>query len=283
VFFSPDGYLSIRSKIPQISVMHDLNFEHYPKDLPFLARQYLKYFFPKFAKKANKIITVSEYSKKDIIQSYKIFEDKIVVAWNGASDLFKPLNEIEKIRVKEKYTDGKSYFLFVGALHPRKNLVRLLEAYSKYRATDNPKYEMVIVGESLWKNSSFEIDVLDSVKNTVHFTGHLPLNELADLMGAASVFTFIPYFEGFGIPLVEAMRCGTSILSGNLTSLPEVAGDAALYCDPFNVDDIFDKMNELSKNKDLQNEFSKKGIERSKLFSWDDSAVIVWKEIEKLM
>jgi glycosyltransferase involved in cell wall biosynthesis len=263
--------------------MHDLNFEHYPKDLPFLARQYLKYFFPKFAKKANKIITVSEYSKKDIIQSYKIFEDKIVVAWNGASDLFKPLNEIEKIRVKEKYTDGKSYFLFVGALHPRKNLVRLLEAYSKYRATDNPKYEMVIVGESLWKNSSFEIDVLDSVKNTVHFTGHLPLNELADLMGAASVFTFIPYFEGFGIPLVEAMRCGTSILSGNLTSLPEVAGDAALYCDPFNVDDIFDKMNELSKNKDLQNEFSKKGIERSKLFSWDDSAVIVWKEIEKLM
>ncbi len=283
VFFSPDGYLSLRSKIPQIAVIHDLNFEHYPQDLPFSARQYLKYFFPKFAKKATKIITVSEYSKKDIVQSYKVLEDKIVVVWNGASDLFKPLNEIEIIRVKGKYTDGKSYFLFVGALHPRKNLVRLLEAYSKYRATDNPMCEMVIVGESLWKNSSFEIGLSESVKNTVHFTGHLPLNELADLMGAASVFTFIPYFEGFGIPLVEAMRCGIPILSGNLTSLPEVAGDSALYCDPFNVEDIFYKLNELSKNKDLQNELTKKGIERSKLFSWDTSAEIVWKEIEKLM
>ena len=283
LFFSPDGYLSLSSKIPQISVIHDLNFEHYPQDLPLSARIYLKYFFPKFAKKATKIITVSEYSKKDIIKTYKIFEDKIVVAWNGASDLFKPLKEVEKIRVKEKYTNGKCYFLFVGALHPRKNLIRLLEAYSKYRFTDNPINEIVIVGESLWKNSSFEIDLLESVKNTVHFTGHLPLSELADLMGAASIFTFIPYFEGFGIPLVEAMRCGTPILSGNLTSLPEVAGEAALYCDPFNVQDIFEKLNELAKNKDLNNELSKKGLERSNLFSWDTSAEIVWKEIEKLM
>ena len=283
LFFSPDGYLSLRSKIPQISVIHDLNFEHYPQDLPFSAGQYLKYFFPKFAKKATKIITVSEYSKKDIIQSYKVQDDKIVVAWNGASDLFKPLNEVEKIRVKEKYTDGKSYFLFVGALHPRKNIRRLLEAYSKYRETDYPTYEMVIVGESLWKHSSFEIELSESVKNTVHFTGHLPLNELAELMGAASIFTFIPYFEGFGIPLVEAMRCGTPILSGNLTSLPEVADDAALYCDPFSVQDIFDKLNELSKNQNLQNELSKKGLERTNLFSWDTSAEIVWKEITKLM
>jgi glycosyltransferase involved in cell wall biosynthesis len=264
-------------------VIHDLNFEHNPKDLPILARLYLKYFFPKFANKAAKLITVSHYSKKDIIQSYKVKEDKIEVAWNGASDLFKPLNELDKIRIKEKYTDGKSYFLFVGALHPRKNIRRLLEAYSKYKETVNSTYEMVIVGESLWKNSTIEIHLSESVKNSVHFTGHLPLTELAELMGAASIFTFIPYFEGFGIPLVEAMRCGTPIVSGNLTSLPEVAGDAAVYCDPFNVEDIFDKMNELSNNQDLQIILSQKGLERSKLFSWDISAEIVWKEIMKLM
>ncbi len=279
IFFSPDGYLSLRSKVPQIGVIHDINFEHNPLDIPFSTRKYLRNFFPKFATKADKIITVSNYSKQDIIDTYSIENEKITVAWNGASDIFKPLSEIDKNQIKEKYTKGKPYFLFVGAIHPRKNVKRLLEAFSKYSDQENPTHEMIIVGESLWKNSTFQLNIPDSVKEKVHFTGHLQLSELAKVMGAASVFTFIPYFEGFGIPLVEAMRCGTPILSGNLTSLPEVSGDAALYCDPFDVQDIFEKMNEMTVNSELRKSLSERGLERSKLFSWDKAADIVWNEI----
>jgi glycosyltransferase involved in cell wall biosynthesis len=157
-----------------------------------------------------------------------------------------------------------------------------MEAYSNYKKSDAATFELVIVGEALWKTSLMKIEISDEIKETVHFTGHLPLEEFAKLMGAASVFSYVPYFEGFGIPLVEAMKCGTPILSGNLTSLPEVAEKAAIYCDPFNVQDIYEKMEEISTNEQLRNELSMKGLERAKLFSWDNSAEIVWNEILKI-
>lgn len=281
LFFSPDGYLSLGSSVPQIGVIHDINFEHYPNDIPWSARMYLRYFFPRFARKASQLITVSAYSKQDLVQSYGISGDKITVAWNGASEVFKPLTETQRFEIRQKYTGGKPYFLFVGALHPRKNVKRLLEAYSIFKKTFDSDYEIVIVGESLWKNSSFKIDLPESLKNHIHFTGHLPIDELALLMGAAAVFTYVPYFEGFGIPLVEAMRCGTPILAGNLTSLPEVAYNAAYYCDPFDVKDISKKMVEIVSNIELRDNLSKNGLRRSLEFSWDTSAEIVWKEIAK--
>lgn len=282
VFFSPDGYLSLRSDVPQIGTIHDINFEHYPEDLPFTARVYLKYFFPKFAKKAQHLITVSNYSKQDLVKTYTIDESKITVAWNGASDVFKPLSENEKTKILEKYTQGKPYFLFVGALHPRKNVKRLLEAYTLYRSTENPTHELIIVGEALWNNDSFQLSLTDEIKASVHFTGHLPIEELANIMGAASVFTYAPYFEGFGIPLVEAMKCGTPILSGALTSLPEVAENAALYCDPFDTKDIAEKMKRLSEDSELRSNLSGKGLERSKAFDWNQSAQIVWDALIQL-
>lgn len=277
IFFSPDGFLCLNTNVPQIGVIHDINFEHHPADLPSSARHYLLNYFPKFARKAAHLITVSDYSKQDLCTTYGISPSKITVAWNGASEAFQPLEEQKKQSIRAQYAGGKHYLLFVGALHPRKNVKRLIEAYSNL-LSENPDfpYELVVVGEALWKRSGFDLNIEDQVKAHIHFTGHLPLNELASVMGAASIFTFVPYFEGFGIPLVEAMRCGTPILSGNLTSLPEVAGDAALYCDPLSVTDIADKLRELCANEQLQLELSEKGLERSKLFSWEQSAATVW-------
>ena len=278
VFFSPDGYLSLRSKIPQIATINDINFEHFPKDIPFVPRLYLRHFFYKFAKKAVKIITVSQTSKLDIADTYSVSPDKIEVAWNGVSDIFTPINENEKQEVKDKYTNGKSYFLFVGSLHPRKNLSRLIQAFEIFRK-DNSDFDLVIVGEEMWSSNK-----LDSTeKEAIHFTGHLSLEDLSKVMASASVFTFIPYFEGFGLPLVEAMKAGVPILAGNLSCLPEVAGDAAVYCNPLDINDITLKMRALVKDEDLQTILIKNGIERSKLFSWDNSASIVWKEISQFL
>ena len=281
VFFSPDGYLSLRTKVPQIATIHDLNFEHFPKDLPFTARTYLRYFFPKFAKKAQQIITVSNYSKDDLVKTYAVKAEKISVAWNAASTVFKPVEIEQKQLIRNSYSNGKQYFVFVGSLHPRKNIPRLLKAFEIYCANQSNQWDMVIVGEALWNKSDDYTKFTGSIKDRIHFTGRLALDDLALVVGSASCMTYVPYFEGFGIPLVEAMNCGVPIICGNLTSLPEVAGDSAIYCDPFDVDDIAKAMILLSEDNDFQNRLSACGLERSKLFSWETSAEIVWKQIEK--
>lgn len=282
LFFSPDGYLSLTSDVKQIAVIHDLNFEHNPQDMKRVMRNYYLKYFPKFAEKAAQIITVSEYSKQDICSTYSIPDEKVTAIWNGGSDAFKPIDDILKEEVMIKYADGKSYFLFVGAIHPRKNVQRLIQAYEQFKLNNlSSEFQLVIVGTELWSSAGVHLDIDQTVKNQIHFTGHLPLNDLAQVMASASLFTYVPYFEGFGIPLVEAMNCGTPILSGDKTSLPEVAGDAALYCDPYSVDDICEKLTTLALDEKMRDELSVKGLDRSKLFSWDTSAEKVWKVIEK--
>ncbi|MES2587580.1 MAG: glycosyltransferase family 1 protein [Bacteroidota bacterium] len=283
VFFSPDGYISLKTKIPQIATIHDLNFEHYPNDIPFSARKYLKYFFPKFAKKANKIVTVSNYSKEDLCQTYNLPESKISVIWNGASNLFSPLDNKGLLAVKNRYTSGREYFIFVGSLHPRKNINRLIEAFSIYKNKFPEGFDLVIVGEQLWKKTGLSFKISDELSKSVHFTGHLNFDELTKVMAAASCLTYVPYFEGFGIPLVEAMKSGVPIISGNLTSLPEIVGDAGILVNPFSIEEIADAMEKIYLDGNLRKILSEKGLERSKLFSWDLAAEKVWEEIEKLI
>ncbi len=276
IFLSPDGYLSLKTAIPQIAVIHDINFEHNPKDLPWLDGRYYRYFFPRFAKKATQVITVSEYSKQDIVSSYGIDPNKVTAIWNGASDHFKVLEQEEKVKTRQKYAKGYPYFLFVGALHPRKNVARLVRAFIEFKKESTNDIKLLIVGTELWSNALKNLDIPDAFKSDIFFTGHLQIDELAKVMGSAMALTFVPYFEGFGIPLVEAMKCGTPIIAGNKTSLPEVAGDAAIYCDPYEVDQIKAKMLELTSSEELRNKLSTNGIKRSELFSWDKSASQVW-------
>lgn len=277
IYFSPDGYLSLKTKVKQINVIHDINFEHNPQDVPSAIRNYLRKYFPKFAKKADHIITVSNYSKQDICKTYSIPEEKITAIWNAASLFFKPVDVQKRSEIQTSYSNGKPYFLFVGALHPRKNLSRLIPAFEQFKKQHpDDEHQLLIVGEALFSKSFGEIVISNELKQHIHFTGHLSLEDLALVMASAAIFTFVPYFEGFGIPMVEAMQSGTPILAGNLTSLPEIGGDAVLYCDPMNVDDITAKLAMIANNEQLKSELSAKGLERSKLFSWDESAERVW-------
>ncbi len=283
VFFSPDGYLSLRSNIPQIGVIHDLNFEQHPEDVPFVPRTYLKYFFPKFAQKARKIITVSEYSKQDIASRYHIDPSKIVVAWNGVSPLFVPIAETEKSAIREEFSNSKPYFIFVGALHPRKNIKRLLHAFDQF-SNGGGIENLIIVGENLWKKDNTYLNGISvETASKIHFTGHLSLEKLTKVMASANCLTYVPYFEGFGIPLVEAMQSGVPVIAGNLTSLPEVCGEAALYVNPLDVSEIANAMKEISENETLRESLISKGMVRSKLFTWNQTAENIWKEITNLI
>ena len=150
LYLSPDGYLSLRSKVKQIAVFHDLNFEHFPQDFPKIHLWHYKKFFPKYARKADKIITVSEFSKKDICECYGINPDKIEVAYNGANEIFSPVSEEVKKEIRDKYTEGNPYFMFVGSLHPRKNLARLFTSFDLFKKRNNNDIKLLIVGSKRW-------------------------------------------------------------------------------------------------------------------------------------
>ncbi len=280
LFWSPDGFCNLKTNIPQIITIHDINFEHNPKDLPFLVSKYFRYFFPKFARKAKKIITVSTFSKQDIFSTYKLDENKVTVVYNGANEQYQPINSVQQKEIRDEYTNGFPFFLFVGSLHPRKNVQRLIDAF-EIISSKNSQIRLVIVGSSMWKENNLKI--AQNILNKVIFTGHLETGKLTKLMASAKVLTYVPYFEGFGIPLVEAMKCGTPILAANATCLPEVAENAAIYCNPFDVKDIANGMYRMLSEPLLCNELSKLGLEQSKKYHWDNAADLVWKEIEQLI
>ena len=280
VFWSPDGFCCLGSSIPQISTIHDLNFEHNPKDLPWIVASYFRFYFPKFATKAQKIITVSEFSKADICTTYGIDKNKVKVIYNAANNDFRQLTADEILETKSEFTSGNDYFIFVGSLHPRKNLQNLISAFELV-SVSNKSIQLVIVGSNMWKDNKLQIS--NEVRKQLIFTGHLENTKLTKLMGSALALTFIPYFEGFGIPMVEAMNCGTPIIAANSSCLPEIAQDAALYCDPFNINEIAEKMESVISNSKLTDELARKSIERSKFFNWDSAASQVWQEIEILI
>jgi glycosyltransferase involved in cell wall biosynthesis len=282
VFISPDGYLSLTTDVPQINVIHDLNFEHYPNAMPAPSLKYYKKYFPLFAKKAKHIVTVSEYSKQDIVTTYTIDAEKISVVYNAPSDAYFPLSDDEQQHVRNTYTQGAPYFVYVGSINPRKNPVKLLQAFDAFKTKTGHTIKLVIVGNKMWKYKAFD-DAFNAMKHQkdVVFTGHIQRKELNDIVSSARALVFLSFFEGFGIPLVEAMKAKTAILTTNLTAMPEVCADAALYCSSFDIEDMVEKMHQLSVNDNLVNTLEQKGLERVKHFNWDVSAQKFWNIIEQ--
>jgi glycosyltransferase involved in cell wall biosynthesis len=291
LFLSPDGFLSLSAAYPagmkkfkSLAVIHDLNFEHYPQDIPFLARKYFQKYFPQYARKADRIATVSEYSKQDISKTYKISLEKIDVVYDGANELFKPSSEDARKKIQLKYTSGEKYFLFVGALSPRKNVTRLLQAFDEFKKSEPSKIKLVVAGGKMFMTSEIE-NVYNKMqfKNDVIFTGRLGTDDLKDVMAGAVSLVFVPYFEGFGIPIVEAMYCDVPLITSNVTSMPEVAGNAGLLVDPFSVDSIKDGMLKIYKDEALRNQLIENGRKQREKFSWDKTADKLWKSIEKTL
>lgn len=284
LFLSTDGFLSLGAHCKQLPVIHDINFLHNPQDVKPLTRRYYNYFFPRFAKKATRIATVSEYSKKDIAENYGIPASKIDVVYNGINTVFQPINEERKVQTRKKFSYGKPYFLFVGSLHPRKNIIRLLKAFDAFKSETNSDFKLVLAGPQYWGMSELykELENLKS-KNDIVFTNRLSDEDLADVMSSAFALTFVPYFEGFGIPLVEAMQSEIPIITSNVTSLPEIAGDAALFVNPYEVNEIKNAMIKLFNSPDLQYDLVARGKIRKNLFSWDRSADLLWESVQKTL
>jgi glycosyltransferase involved in cell wall biosynthesis len=282
LFLSMDGFLSLKTKVKSLPVIHDLNFHFYPKDLPFFVRNYYNHFFPQFARKAKRIATVSEHTKKNISDCYDISSQIIDVVYNGANEAYTPISEEEKTECKAKYSFGKDYFVFVGMLHPRKNIIRLLKAFNEFKNAYSSDIKLIIIGEKI-----FFYPELDNYfsnmfhKEDVLFIGRKSANEINIILGSGLALVFVPYFEGFGIPIIEAMNCDVPVITSDVTSMPEVAGDAALLVDPFSVESIKNAMLKIAKDYNLRIDLIMKGQEQRQKFSWDSTALKLWNSVEK--
>ena len=281
-FLSPDGYLSLSTKVPQLAVIHDINFVHRPKDLPWLKAKYYNHYFKKFARVARRIATVSYYSKEDITHSFKVADNKIDVVYNGVNPGFTPTSAENQKKTREKYAGGHNYFLFVGALNPRKNIGGLLKAFDAFKSLDKKDIKLVIVGGQMHKTGEMhEIYKNMHFKNDVIFTGRISTPDLHAVLGAATALTFVPFFEGFGIPVVEAMSAGVPVICSNTTSLPEVGGEAVLYADPVKTNQIAEAMLKISDDGELRKSLIEKGFNQKNKFSWDETARLLWMSVER--
>lgn len=282
VFVSTDGYSVVTGDTPIVDVIHDLNFEHFPEHLPYLVRKYYQKYFPQYAQKATRIATVSEFSKNDIHTLYTIPLEKIDVVYNGVSSSFQPLLDVEKIIIKQKYTNSADYFVYAGTLHPRKNIEGLFAAFKIFKEKTQSTMKLVIVGESMFLAKTIQ-KAYDKhpYKKDIVFTGRVSDKDLNYLLGSAFAMTYVPFFEGFGIPILEAFACNIPVITSNCTSMPEVAGEAALLCDPTNVESIANAMIQLYSNKDLPQKLIAHSQEQLQKFTWDKTAELLWESILK--
>ncbi|MCF3108493.1 glycosyltransferase family 4 protein [Niabella sp. CC-SYL272] len=282
LFIGMDGMISLRTNCKQIAVMHDLNFEYHPKDLLLRNRLYYRFFFKRFAQKSSRIVAVSEYTKNDIMDRYHIDAGKIDVMYLGVKTIFHPLTTNEIQAVRNKYSNGLPYFFFVGSMHPRKNIPRLLAAFELFKMETGSHTKLLLAGNLQWKTDVLQ-HALQYLKyrDDIHFTGRVSDAELNQLLAASQGLVFVPTFEGFGLPIIEGFQAGVPVICSNTTSMPEVAGGAALLVNPLNTNEIAAAMSRVDTDKKYRIGLIEKGTLRKALFNWEQSSVQLYASILK--
>jgi glycosyltransferase involved in cell wall biosynthesis len=283
VFLSTDNFCTLGTAVPTCLVVHDVAWTHPESRVGGLIQKYYDYYAPKFLLHATRIVTVSNFVKQDALKAYPFLDaNKIEVAHNGCRSDFKPLSDVEKQAVKAQYTEGSGFFVFVGAVHPRKNVHRLIEAFSIFKERTKSDLKLVIVGRFGWQTGDVKaaFDASASQKDII-FTGYVANEEVPKLVGAALAVTYVSLSEGFGIPILEGFKCDVPVLTSTTTSMPEVASDAALLVNPESIEAIAEAMTSLANDAHLRLELIEKGRKRRKDFDWDKAAAILYKNIEK--
>jgi glycosyltransferase involved in cell wall biosynthesis len=255
-----------------IVTVHDMTIHRFPETVRAKTKYMLHSSLKKSLKRADAVMTISEFSKSELLQFYDYPPEKIQVIHCGVDpELYNDrVSEEAVINAKAKYGIAGEYQLYLGTLEPRKNIERLVEAYARRKA-NVPR--LVLAGGRGWLYEGiFEKVRALNLENAVIFTGYVDDGDKAALYSGAEFFVFPSLYEGFGMPPLEAMACGTPVLTSNAASLPEVCGDCAVYIDPYSTEDIADAMEKLSGDAELRKRLSAQGLEQAQKFSWDDSA-----------
>lgn len=277
VFFSPDNFLSLQTSVPTVLTTHDIAHFHYPQQVAWIHRPYYRLFIPRFLKKARHIVCVAEHGKTDLIAHFQVAAEKITVVPNGTRTIFQPLSDVKRKQVKALFSNGVDYFFFLGAIHPRKNLLGLLRAYELFREKSGAPVKLLIAGKLAWQVQEITAaHAASAYRDDILFLGYLPEETAAKLMASALALTYLSFFEGFGLPVLEALCTDTPVIASNTSSLPEVAGEAALLMDPYDVEAIAAAMLRIWNEPDLREDLVKKGQLQRQQFSWDRAAADIY-------
>lgn len=286
---SLNSELPLYGNVKTVVTIHDLKYIKYPhffNDFSIIKSRYLKYTMKKGAEKANKIIAISQSTKKDIINLLGIEREKTKVIYEASNlELYFQKNyNISNDKILKKYSIKKPYFLYVGEKRPHKNLEGLIKAFAIFKEKyDKWNTHLIIVGKrySSYNKYMTKVESLGVAKNLI-FTGFIFDEYLKALYSEAEILLLVSFYEGFGIPILEAMECGTPVITSNVSSMPEVAGDAAILINPYNIQEIVEKMNNIMNSSILKKQLIESGFKRVKQFSWITTArqtLKVYKEI----
>jgi len=282
LLIAPDGIIPLRTDVPCIPVIHDLNHEHRQGDIPRCEDSYYRRYFPLFARKGARVATVSRFSAEDIASTYGIDYNMIDVVSNGVAELYSPPLPGEAGETRREFTGGRPYFLFVSNFSPRKNIEAVIRAFELFRRNNAGDHLLLLAGRRLYLTGE-----LDRVLNAsplgsdIHFTGTVGRDVLRRLYGGAEALLFVPWLEGFGIPVVEAQRCGTPCILSDTSSLPEVSGGAALCVSPADTGAIAEAMARLVSDEALRRRLAEEGIKNSLRYTWEKASAEMWDCIVK--
>lgn len=269
VFYTPGFNPPLYSSPPFVFTIHDLNHIHFNPNSSALKRAYYRLFLKPACHRAFKVITVSEFSRRNIVEWSNVPEDKVINVGNGAGAEYCPDGK--------SYTPGYPYIFWVGNCKPHKNLPRLLEAFLLSGVKNDVK--LVLAGEM--DKSTVALVKEKGLESHIVFAGLLPDEKMPSYYRGAEVLVFPSLYEGFGLPVLEAMACGTPVVTSNCTALPEVAGDACLLVSPENVSEIAEAINNIIENSTLRKRLRRLGIEQAKRFSWDKTTAKIQNILEQ--
>ncbi|OGO05762.1 MAG: hypothetical protein A2Y73_07290 [Chloroflexi bacterium RBG_13_56_8] len=265
----------IIASCPIVVTVHDLSFYHYPELFRPLQRVYQQVFTRRTVSRAAGVIAVSHSTRDDLIRMLGVPEDKVTVIHNGVGDEMYPIENLEKVNAfRHQRQLPKEMILFLGTIEPRKNLVSLLEAYAILRKKRDFNHQLVIAGARGWYYEKI-YDTVErlGLRNEVLFPGYVPSDELALWYNAASLFVYPSLYEGFGLPPLEAMACGTPVIVSNVSSLPEVVGEAGLTVDPRDPSALANAISHVLRDAQLRRKLREAGLVRTKEYSWRATAL----------
>lgn len=276
LFFSPDGFCSLSQQVDKtLLVIHDLAYLHYPDHIGKVMRSYYQYFSPRFIAKATEIITVSQATKSDLSIHFPNCSDKISVIYNGVRSLLPQSRP--PIKSWQSQLNGRPYFIVLGSIHPRKNLTNVLRAFGVFKSESQSEACLLIVGRMAWKTSDIK-KIFEShlYREDIIFTGYLEDGEMFLALEESLALVYVSLFEGFGLPLVEAMAKGVAVITSNRSSMSEIVNGAGLLVDPESPEDIAGAMSRIIHDGPLRSQLIKAGIQRSNRFNWDQAAEETW-------
>jgi glycosyltransferase involved in cell wall biosynthesis len=269
---SPVNVVAMATRIPQVVTVHDLAFHHFPEQYPGMKQRYLRMMTRLSVRRATRVIAVSEATRRDIIDVYGCDPRRVVTVPNGVDPEMRKLAADEVDAFRRDQNLPEQFFLFLGTLQPRKNVETLVRAFALVSKTVD--WPLVVAGSPGWHYERIfqlvrELDLTERVR----FVGHVAADQLALWYNAATVFAYPSLYEGFGLPLLEAMACGTAVVTSNASSLPEVVGIDGLIVDPRDVSGLAEAILSLALNDDLRQQLEERGQTRAKSFTWTNTAL----------